>query len=191
MIGTVCFNGVYHVNYNHERRSVMKTRNAWTIIGLLFISGLFLSNCENAIFPAMGEGEYDTDIPLEQHRYDLRTSATDAVIEVKFINRSDENLYIKAGPVFSTTLQKLDGNRWKDRGIWYKVLMGGPVIRVTLEPGEVLSLPELDLRDIAINTDIIRKSGYYRIHVTVYRDEDFEELIPEADRVSDPFEVIL
>ncbi len=163
----------------------MKTGNAWTIIGLLLVSGLFLSNCENAIFPAMGEGEFDTDIPLEQHRYDLRTSAADAVIEVKFINRSDENLYIKTGPVLFAILQKLDGNRWKDRGIWYKVLMGGPVIRVTLEPGEVLSLPELDLRDW------IQSSGYYRIHFTVYRDEDFEELIPEADRVSDPFEVIL
>ena len=169
----------------------MKACNAWPIIGLLLVPGLFLSNFENAIFPAMGEGEYDTDIPLEQHRYDLRTSATDAVIEVKFINRSDENLYIKAGPVFSTTLQKLDGNRWKDLRAWYRVVTGGPIIRVILEPGEMLSLPELDLRDIAINTDIIRKSGYYRIHVNVYRDEDFEELIPEADRVSDPFEVIL
>ncbi|MCC5904674.1 MAG: hypothetical protein JJU13_00580 [Balneolaceae bacterium] len=164
---------------------VLKTRNVLMIISLLFIPGMFLSNCEKVIFPAMGEGELDTDIPLENHRYNLRTSATDSVIEVKFINRSDENLYYKAGPMPSATVQKLEGNRWKDLGIWYRIVTGGPIIRVTLKPGEMMSLPELDLRNS------IHSSGYYRIHFSVYREADYEELIPETDRVSDPFVVIL
>ncbi len=168
----------------------MITKSKFTIIGSLLALGIFLSGCNNMTMPALGEGEFDTEIPLESNRYDLRNNTTDGVIEVKFINRSDVNLYFLAPG--GITLQKWNGKEWKDRGRWYRVPAVVPRVH-TLAPGDTLGSESfiLDLRNVTSNMDIISSSGLYRIHFEIYRDEDVEELIPEADRVSDPFEVIL
>lgn len=167
----------------------MKLESQFTILGAFFVLSLFLSNCDNVSSPANGEGKNDLNIPMESQHYDLTDNTTDAIIEVKFINKSGGNVYYLA-PSFFVTLQQMDDEEWKDQGPWYFIAAGGQRVH-TLAPGDTLDTIDLDLRDVVANWDLIRSSSLYRIHFKIYEDEDLEELIPVTDRVSDPFTVIL
>ena len=110
-----------------------------------------------------------------------------------YISKVDQQFtrdFFLSDPPYIITLQKMTGIEWKDRGAWYAIIQGGYQVK-TLAPGDTLSMIRLDLQFAASNMDLIDSSGLYRFHFKLYKKENLDELIPETDRVSDPFEVIL
>lgn len=105
-------------------------------------------------------------------------------INVSLTNVSDEVLFI-ASPSFDTVLDQRVGDEWVEIGAWYSIGGIGP-FPTRLEPRTYRTWPALTVSEPVF----MLGQGQYRIRTKVYEDENLEQLLPEEDRVSAPFEIV-
>jgi hypothetical protein len=91
-------------------------------------------------------------------------------------------LYLES-PSFDTVLDVREGGDWVEVGPWYGANAFGLPTR--FEPGTYRTWSGLVTSE---PTTLV--PGEYRIRTKVYEDEALERLLPEAELVSAPFEII-
>ncbi|MEX1212142.1 MAG: hypothetical protein WEA36_04790 [Balneolaceae bacterium] len=166
----------------------------------LALTGLLLTfvwtGCEGSL-SSLSDDELSTGIPLSKQHYDLSSlSDEDAVITPSFTNeRSDTVYYLDVSPI---NIQRLEKGDWNDFATWYLSHQMQAKI-LPLPPGETLSSPEIPPLNLTNLSNYGGKSGFYRFNFFIYdtpnviRDSEIQNdrLLPEEERTSVPFEVIM
>ena len=107
-----------------------------------------------------------------------RSASNDVYAHAALVNISDRLVYLK-GASFDTVLDQRDGTEWSEIGAWYGVL--GLPNPQPIEPGTFYVFDPLNVNEL--------EPGDYRIRTKVYKDENFERLLPDEDLVSNVFTV--
>lgn len=101
------------------------------------------------------------------------------------VNGSDQTVYTLSCTEY-VTLEVLKPDGWSNLGSWY-FTCDGPTIPVPLAPGNYRQLPQLPT-----GGSMPLEPGTYRLRVDAFSNDTFPyKLIPEDQRVSEPFEVLV
>lgn len=165
------------------------------VLASLFLS-LLWTGCEGSL-SSLTDEELSTGIPLSKQHYDLSSiSNEDAVITPSFTNeRSDTVYYVDVSPI---NIQRLEKGKWKDFSTWYSSPQMQASI-ISLAPGETLESPDISPLNLNNLSDYGGKSGFYRFNFFIHDSPDVyreggmnkDRLLPEEERTSVPFEVIM
>lgn len=165
------------------------------VLSIFIISltiNIFLLSCD--VLNHNSEGALgDVQIFTDQEQYLLPSEewqgmpeVIDQKIRVHLRNESKHPIFMSVPSKF-VTLEKKEGNMWRDLDVWYSLIAVAPRIK-KIASGEELS-PVIDL---GLTDEIIEGPGVYRFKFTLYTEESLDEqkLLPTSNRVSNTFEII-
>lgn len=147
--------------------------------GVLLAAGLLavlLSGCndKNPVATPAGKVKVVTD---------ASTYVQGTPVNSLLVNGSDQTVYTLSCTAY-TTLEVLKADGWSSLGSWYLVC-DGPTRPVPLAPGNYFRSPPL-----TTSGSMPLDPGTYRIRVDVFGNDTFPyKLIPEDQRLSEPFEI--
>jgi len=151
---------------------------------LLAACGGLLSSCgdDDVVAPAI-----QVQVVTDASQYSRKSGD----VRVTLVNASNHSVYLFSCSE-STTLEVLEGGTWKDLGAWYPTCLEANRSAQALsrpypvEAGTFIDLPHLTADDMTT-----LDPGTYRMRVQVYAsDEPPYGLLPEDQRVSEPFELV-
>lgn len=141
------------------------------------------------------EQELETGFPLNKTRLDVTNPDEDSAFKLEFINEYSDTLY-KFQPQ-TISLQFYERGEWVDKWTLDEPVMISPYFSPVL-PEESIGPFEINVRELISQDKDRYQNGFYRFHFYVFHgmfdlpSEDLNrELIPEEERTSVPFEVIL
>ncbi|MEX1212140.1 MAG: hypothetical protein WEA36_04780 [Balneolaceae bacterium] len=141
------------------------------------------------------EQELNTGFPLNKNRLDLTNPDEDSTFKLEFINEYSDTLYRFQPQTIS--LQFYDSGEWKDKWTLDEHLMISPYLSPVL-PEESIGPYGINVRELFSQEKDRFQNGFYRFHFYVFHQsfalpaEDVNrELLPEEERTSVPFEVIM
>jgi hypothetical protein len=154
------------------------------VAGLLAACGGLLASCgdDNVAAPVI-----QVQVVTDASQYSRKTGD----VRPTLVNASNRTVYLFSCTE-STTLEVLESGTWKDLGAWYPTCLEAngttraPSRPYPVEAGTFTDLPHLTADDMAT-----LDPGTYRMRVQVYANsEPPYDLLPEDQRVSEPFELV-
>lgn len=153
------------------------------ILGALVIAGLLSACGDDTVAPAL-----QVQVVTDASTY----SRSSDEVRPTLVNASNRAVYLFTCSE-TTTLEVSEAGGWKDLGAWYPTCLEsggiaspGPSRPYPVDPGTYSDLPHLTADDMANLAP-----GTYRMRVQVYaHDQPPYDLLPDDQRVSDPFEIV-
>jgi len=154
------------------------------ILSALIVAGLLAGCQDDTVVAPASQVQVLTDA--------ARYSRATGTVRANLVNGSKRPVYMFTCSE-STTLEVSEAGGWKDLGAWYATCLGAdpstaiaPAYPYSIEPGTFAALPDLPA-EVMSSLD----PGTYRMRVKVYANNSSPyELLPDAERVSDPFEIV-